>query len=573
MGFGFSMSDLFAALKIIKDSVEAVNDKKGAAADYASLASEIGSLWDGLEAVEEIRSDPDLSDKQVAAIKRAVDACYDSLESFLASISDYQPHLATNSSGFTSNYRKIKWALCKKDDVAKFRAHLGRHISSINMLLITFQAKQNMDAKKAGSNMLVQALQSEENSITGMMKGLSIDQRQFFMIMVQQNKQLMQSIEDMRMMLQLQANVPPQVMLQQPVIFLDPFGKTAPFHLEFIDSSECFMAVLKARFSNAGVTPAGLSKLDNHDFLIQDTRRRRPIDLNKNWASAFRPGQNVDMSMIFHRFACPPSTCPVCLETNEDDHEQVHCRACGLCYQNIQAISRRSREWDPSLPAEVSVSGDEIPYIQRQRGKEPEVKVFRPTQEAEDELFDGYRRVQLVSQSLDLLDGKFPALQLIEDFCRFAELLKGVPNNTSAFVPEIQDLRARAAQHLLRQRSSFPAFASFSQIADVRRRLGQESLDLRIEIDKLVYNLYNDSDTKELMKYVKQSMSPFSRSPISIDAADFGSLPAYPSDNGRDYYTGVLTRMASLSDFTKSSKPSVRSRERMEWLLLDGGSK
>ena len=505
VGFGFSMGDLFAALKIIKDSFEAVNDKKGAAADYANLTSEIGSLWDGLEAVEEIQSDPDLSEKQIAAIKRAVSACYESLESFLVSISDYQPHLATSSSGFASNYRKIRWALCKKDDVAKFRAQLGRHISSINMLLITFQAKQSLDAKKSSNDTMVKALQSEESSITGMMKGLSVEQRQFLMTVVQQNKQLIQSAEDMRMMLRLQAEVPPQVMLQQPVIFLDPFGKTVPFHLDFIDSSECFMAVLKVRFSNAGVTPAGLSKLDNHDFLIQDSRRRRAIDLKKNWASVFRPGQNVDMSMIFHRFACPPSTCPVCLATNEDDHEQVHCHACGLCYQNVQAISRRSREWDPNLPAEVS--GDEIPYIQRQRGKEPEMKVFRPTQEAEDELFDGYRRVQLVSQSVDLLDPKFPALQLIEDFCRFAELLKGVPDDTSAFVPEIRDLSARAFRHLLQQHSSFPAFASFSQIAQVRRRLGQESLDLRKDIDKLVYNLYNDSDTKELMKYVKQSLS------------------------------------------------------------------
>lgn len=508
VGFGFSMSDLFAALKIIKDSLEAVNDKRGAVADYASLTSEIGSLWDGLEAVEEIQSDPDLSEKQVAALKRAVDASYDSVESFLESISDYQPYLGPNSSSFKSSYRKIKWALCKKDDVTKFRDRLGRHISSINMLLITFQAKQSLDARNSRSNIMVKAFQNEDHGITGMMKGLSIEQRRFFVVMLQQNKQLMQSIEDMKMMLQLQTNVPPQVMLQQPVIFLDPFGKTAPFHLDFIDSSECFMAVLKARFSNAGVSSAGLAKLDNHEFSIQDSRRSRPIDLKKNWASVFRPGQNVDMSMVFHRFACLPSTCPVCLETNEDDHEQVHCRACGLCYQNVQAISRRSREWDATFPTEISVSGDDIPYIQRQRGKEPEIKVFRPTQEAEDELFDGYRRVQLVSQSLDLLDGQFPALQLIEDFCRFAELLEGVPVETSAFVPEIRNLRVRAVQHLLQQRSSFPAFASFSQIAQVRSRLGQDSIDLRKEIDKLVYNLYNDSDTKELMKYVKQSMSP-----------------------------------------------------------------
>ena len=507
VGFGFSMSDLFAALKIIKESIEAVNDKKGAAADYATLISEIGSLWDGLEAVDEIQSDPNLSEKQVAALRRAVDACYDSMESFLESISAYQPHLGTKSSGFAASYRKVKWALCKKDDIAKFRGQLGRHVSSISMLLITFQAKQSLDSKISKSDIVVRNLQSEENNITQMMRGLSVEQRQFFIIMIQQNKQLMQSVEDMKTMLQMQANVPPQVMLQQPVIFLDPFGKTSPFHLDFVDSSECFMAVLRARFSNAGVSSAGLAKLDNHEFLIQDSRRGRPINLEKNWASVFRSGQSVDMSMVFHRFACPPSTCPVCLETNEDDHEQVHCRACGLCYQNVQAISKGSREWDPNLPTEVSVSGDDIPYIQRQ-GKELEMKFFRPTQEAEDEIFDGYRRVQLVSQSLDLLDEKYPALRLLEDYCRFAELLKGVPDEMSAYVPDIRNLRARANQHLQQQRSSFPAFASFSQIAQVRERLRQESLDLRQDIDKLVYNLYNDSDTKELMKYVKHSMLP-----------------------------------------------------------------
>ena len=509
VGFGFSMSDLFAALKIIKDSLEAIDDEKGAVVDYANLTSEISILWDGLESVEEIQLDPDLSEKQIAALKRSVNACYNSVESFLESISAYQPFLGTRSSGIVSKYRKVKWALCKKDDVAKFREQLRSHVSSISMLLLTFQAKQRLSSKASQSSDVVKVRQSEDNNITRMLKGLSIEQRQFFMVMAQQNKQLMQSIEDMRLMLQLQANVPPQVMLQQPVIFLDPFGKTSPFHLDFVDSSECFMAVLKARFTNAGVPPAGLSRLDNHEFVIQDSRRNRPINLTNNWASVFRPGQSVDMSMIFHRFACPPSTCPACFETNEDDDKQVHCHACGLCYQNVRAISKASREWDPNMSSESSLSGDDIPYIHRSPGKEPEIKFFRPAQEAEDELFDGYRRVQLVSQSLNLLDARFPALQLIEDYCRFAELLEGVPDDMSAFVPDIRNLCTRAIEHLQQQRSSFPTFASFSQIAQVRKGLAQESLDLRRAIDKLVYNLYNDSDTKELMKYVKRSMSSF----------------------------------------------------------------
>ena len=555
VGFGFSIGDLFSALRLIKDSVEAVHDTKGSTADYRSLTNEIISLQDGLEAIEELQSQHALSKRQNAAMDRAVNSCQESIDEFLLSISKYQPYLSGSASGLQSNYRKIKWALCRKDDVAKFRSQLGRHASSINMLLITFQAKSNADScfKKASNELVVKA-ESEDGAVLDMLKGLSIDQRQTFMALSNQNKQLMQSIEDMKAMLQLQTTVPPQVLLQQPVIFLDPFGKTAPFHLEFIDSSECFIAVLKARFSNAGVTPAGLSKLENHDFHLQDSRRRRPINLKKNWSSVFQPGQKVDMSMVFHRFACPPSTCPMCLEINEtddkDDNEQVHCQSCGLCYQNVQAISRRDlRRQLPNY--DVRIAGEEIPYMLRQPGKEPELKVFRPTQDSEDD-FEGYRRVQLVSQPLDLLDAKYPAIQLIEDFGRFAELLKGVPDDASIYLPDIRRLHAQAVQHILQQRSSFPAFASFSQIEQVRNELVQESLDLRRDIDKLVLHLYNDPDTKELMKYIKTK---------------------YSSDHGKDYYTGVLTRMTNLSDFIKSTSPKVRSTERMQWLLIDSGPK
>lgn len=557
-GFGFSVGDLFLGLKLLKDSIDAVNDSKGAVADFTALASEITCLQDGLEAIEELQANLSFSIKQKSALDRTISTCQESIDEFLTSISKHQPHLKAKTSGLRSNYHKIKWTVCRKDDIAKFRAQMGRHASAITMLLVTFQAKQTVDSQASGHGLVVKTQCLDESYITGMLKDMTVEQQQFFMIIIQQNKQLLHSIEDLRSMLQTQSAVPPQVLLQQPVILLDPFGKIAPFHLDFIDSSECFMAVLKARFRRNGVTPAGLSKLESGDFLIQDTRRRRAIDLKKNWAAVFRPGQNVEMSMVFHRFACPLSSCPLCLEINryqdEDEDEQIHCQRCGLCYQNVQAISKRSNEW--LLPdggnRELSISGEEIPYILRPLGKEPELGVFRPDMESEDELFYGYRRVQVVAQSLDLLNTRYPALQLIQDFCRFGDLLKGVPEDTSAYVPDIRNLHARAHQHMLQQLNSFPAFASFGQIESVRRALAEESLDVRRSIDTLVQDLYNDKDTKALMRYMKDS---------------------YPSEHGRDYYTGVLTRMANLSEFKKSNNPKVRSAEQMKWLLLDSKPK
>lgn len=550
VGFGFSVSDLFAGLKLIKDSIEAVHDAKGSPADYTSLTTEIISLQDGLEAVEDLHLDQSLPVKQNAALERAVYACQETVDEFVSSISKYQPHLSAEASGFRSNYRKIKWALCKKEDVANFRARLGRHASSISMLLITFQARQNLQARRYGDS-LVMTTKAEDNRTVEMLRGLSLDQCQIFLATMQQNKQLMQSIEELRTMLQVQAAVPPQVLLRQPVILLDPFGKTVPFHLDFIDSSECFLAVLRARFSNAGVTPAGLSKLENRDFLIKDSRRKRPIDVDQHWKSVFRAGQNVDMSMVFHRFACPPSTCPVCLAVNEDDDEQIYCQACGLCYQNVKAVSRR--DWEGDFPSHhVRIAWEEIPYVVHQPGMEPEVKAFRPIDEFGDDIFEDFRRVQLISQPIDLLDARYPALQLIEDFSRFANLLKGVPDYTSAHLEDLRLLGKRAVQHLLQQRRNFPAFASFSQFEQAREHLAQESLKFRQEIDSLVQILYNDKSTKDLMEYIEDT---------------------YPSQHGRDYYTGVLTRMVKSSDFTRTKHSKVRSAERMQWLLLDGRSK
>lgn len=318
VGFGFSVGDLVTGLKLIKDSIEAVKDTKGASVDYAELLTEVNCLRDGFEAIDDLQLDRNGSAKQKTAIHRAIAACQKCIDDFLLSISKYQPHLNSTASGLTSNYRKIKWALCRKDDVATFRAQLERHTSSINMLLITFQASKN------STTFSVRAQNDNRDGHTlALLNTLSIEQRQCFEILMHQNQELMRNVQDLGRMLRVQMAIPPQILLQQPVILLDAFGKVAPFHLDFIDSMEAFTAVLKVRFKQAGVQQSGLSKLENREFSIQETRRKRPVDLSKPWSTMFQPGQEVDMSMIFHRFACQPRTCPGCSSDDQGDEEQT----------------------------------------------------------------------------------------------------------------------------------------------------------------------------------------------------------------------------------------------------------
>lgn len=325
VGFGFSMGDLVTGLQVIKDSIAAVKDGKGASAHYAGLLTEIECLQDALEGIEELRLDLNGSAKQRGAIDRAVAACRKCIDDFIASIAKYQPHLQQNTSGWVSNYRKIKWAVCRKDDVKELRAQLERHASTIHMLLITFQSKAcgTMQVAVTSTTFEVREQRVEtENRTAAMLENLSLEQRQCFEFLMLQNKELVRSVQELNRMLKLKTAVPPQVLLQKPVILLDAFGKIAPFHLDFIDSMECFTAVLKIRFRQAGVGNVGLSKLEHREFTIQETRHKRPVDLSKPWPTLFSPGQEVDMSMVFHRFACPPNTCPGCSRNNENDEEQ-----------------------------------------------------------------------------------------------------------------------------------------------------------------------------------------------------------------------------------------------------------
>ena len=326
VGFGFSVGDLVTALKVIKDSIEAIEDTKGASADYAAIVSEISCLQDGFEAIEDLQLTLNGAPKQRLALDRAIQACQDCIEEFLESIAKYQKHLQPGRKGFIASYRKIKWALCKKEDVASFRTKLERHTSSINMLLITFQAKghnQVRDGKGSSALIVTNQVDSPDKLMLNMLKTLTTEQRHCFELLMHQNRELMRSVQDLHRLLQIQLAIPPQVLLQAPVILLDAFGKRAPFHLDFIDSLETFSAVLKIRFRQAGVKPAGLAKVDNREFALQESRQKRYIDLTEPWTLVMEPGQEVDMSMVFHRFACPPSTCPGCSKNNELEDGQT----------------------------------------------------------------------------------------------------------------------------------------------------------------------------------------------------------------------------------------------------------
>lgn len=102
-------------------------------------------------------------------------------------------------------------------------------------------------------------------------------------------------------------SLPAQILQQQPVIFRDALDRVAPFHLEFIDSHEAFVMVLKLRFKDVG-----LRKIQNGEYVLQDVGAG-DIDTSRPWKACFFPGQRVNMSITSKQLDKIGSiNCPIC---------------------------------------------------------------------------------------------------------------------------------------------------------------------------------------------------------------------------------------------------------------------
>ena len=79
--------------------------------------------------------------EEVSASRQATIQCWKTIDRFWEKAREYQPALGGtgSSSKLRDGWMKIKWAVCKKEDVAKFKADLLGHTENIQLLLATIQ--------------------------------------------------------------------------------------------------------------------------------------------------------------------------------------------------------------------------------------------------------------------------------------------------------------------------------------------------------------------------------------------------------------------------------------------------
>jgi hypothetical protein len=78
---------------------------------------------------------------EVIALRQAAAQCQNTIDAFWETIKKYQPSLRTGGSGsrVKDRWRKAVWAVCKKDDLVRFKADFVGHTESIELLMMTVQ--------------------------------------------------------------------------------------------------------------------------------------------------------------------------------------------------------------------------------------------------------------------------------------------------------------------------------------------------------------------------------------------------------------------------------------------------
>jgi hypothetical protein len=158
VGFGFSAGDFIAAIDLVGTVIDALRSSSTASLEYRELNSQLLSLETALIEVKRL----DFEESQYAeviALRQAAGQCHRTIDGFLKKIEKYQPSLSGNSEGHRVRdaWTKVKWALCKKDDVANFKADLVGHTESIQLLLTTVQTYSS-DLLQSASSIVADTL-------------------------------------------------------------------------------------------------------------------------------------------------------------------------------------------------------------------------------------------------------------------------------------------------------------------------------------------------------------------------------------------------------------------------------
>lgn len=348
--FGFSVGDFVAALELLATVIDALRESGDSTTQCRSIIRQLIDLETALIHVRRLEFD-EAQAAQMYALRQSAAECRTTIDEFLVKIRKYQPHLSSQATStpqlVKQSWYKIRWALCRKEDLERFKADLSGHTEAINILMNAIQLdRMTLDAKSQVERysvlkLIVQdcfssTVQRLASISTGVATSVANSKKLLDIVMTtaRLDCRIFAMVLDMHGYFR--TAIAPQIMRSQPVYFIDALGTPAPFHLEFIRSAEAFLFVLR---DNLKDHESATKRIDRGEFVISDVATKRDIDLRRAWNVCFRPGQRVDMSMVMSELYEPTPTCPSCkAEYNGSSDDDITCSNCGLIFRRVTEL-------------------------------------------------------------------------------------------------------------------------------------------------------------------------------------------------------------------------------------------
>ena len=348
IGFGFSVGDFLAALELVGTVIDALRESGQASSEYRELLRQLHSLETALLHVKRLEL-PESQRAELVALRQAAVQCQQTIDAFAEKTWSYEPHLwgrGSRTSKLKDGWKRVKWSVCRKDDITKFKADLAGHTEAIQLLLMTLQTRsidlhnqeQNQTNRTVAGRIqnayfdCMQKLKALAESVaTGIAQGrhlISVSQE-----VLRTNIKVFQIVLQIHKII---TRIPGQMQSQNPVFLIDALGRPAPFRLEFIRSADALTSVLAANFRKFGAA----DKIRKGEFALEDFATKRDIDLHADWELCFSPGQRVEMSMIFQGRSKTVASCPKCKTTCAES-----------LFKETEWYTSRLRTWKPGTNA------------------------------------------------------------------------------------------------------------------------------------------------------------------------------------------------------------------------------
>ena len=141
MSFGYSVGDFIAGANLTYRLIHALSETQGATLEYQEALRELSSIQQTFLQVSQMRSSSVLSQATINAASHIVISSLEIIGNFLERTKVYQRRLSDGSgrSVVADSWRKVGWALFKKEELKCLRDSLHMKLTAVGVLLSTAQ--------------------------------------------------------------------------------------------------------------------------------------------------------------------------------------------------------------------------------------------------------------------------------------------------------------------------------------------------------------------------------------------------------------------------------------------------